>query len=160
MMKTIYLVTGKRNDEIFDNLKAAKAFANKADTITFGEINLKYWHCVFYEDGFLNYEDTSEFMFLKESYLNKPLKRPFKRKNGFPSYYAFVCGHVEKKSVSDPLFTLEVEMYKEPGCNVWQIRGFKRVNGSSSCDRLFWESRETMTDAIKLYNQKAKELGI
>ena len=84
----------------------------------------------------------------------------FKRKDGLPTKYAFICGHVERVKVKeDNLFSYEVELYKEAGCNVYQIRGFKYVKGLSSCDRLFWESVDTnMKDAIKMFKNKIKEV--
>lgn len=84
----------------------------------------------------------------------------FRTKKNKPTKYAFICGHVESKTVfQDHLFTVKVEVYKEAACNVWQIRGFKYYNGSSVSDRLFWESIDTnMRDAINFFNKKCKEL--
>lgn len=88
------------------------------------------------------------------------MKNKFRTKRNKPTLYAFICGHVESVNIPiDALFAYRIEMYKEAGCNVWQIRGFKVVNGSSSCERLFWETIDTtMSDAVKLYQSKIKEL--
>lgn len=78
-----------------------------------------------------------------------------------PSVRQLAIGHVERVTVQeDHLFKIEIELYKEPACQVYQIRGFKRVKSSSSCDRLFWESENTLDKAFKLFKTKIKGYSV
>lgn len=76
-----------------------------------------------------------------------------------PTLKQLSVGHVERVTVQeDHLFRTEVELYKEPACDVFQVRGFRYVKGSSSTDRLFWESAHTLDEAFEIFKEKARKL--
>ena len=87
------------------------------------------------------------------------MRNIMRRKDGTPSYYAFVCGNVlTKKIYKDDNNYIRVELYKEAGCNVWQIIGYNDQENSFYSERLFWDTIDTtMSDALKCFKTRLKE---
>lgn len=67
--------------------------------------------------------------------------------------YKLSCGQVFKKTIKeDHLFLEHREIYKEHG--TFHVREFNSVKGSSSVDRISWESFDSFKDAKKAFNKK------
>lgn len=112
--------------------------------------------------GFHKNRVFSSFALLKRDVasfgFNLSHKDKFKTKDNFPTLYAFICGHVEQKEHILPLTSIKVELYKEAGVNTWQIRGFRHYKGSSSSDRLFWHTEESLGAAKKKYQTELQNI--
>ena len=64
-------------------------------------------------------------------------------------------GHVFKHTIKECFLFIEyIEIYKEH--NHYHVRHFNRVKGSSSLDKLNWETFDKFSDAKKYYNSLKK----
>ena len=64
--------------------------------------------------------------------------------------YDFRCGKVYGEIINrDHLYHTTLEIYNQHNC--YHIRLFKWTNNSSVCDKLAWETCNTLKEALKIY---------
>ena len=91
----------------------------------------------------------------------------FKRKDGFPSAYAFTCGY----GVQFDNGTKRISLYHNNGS--YEVKAINWNNATSEAKEFaetkgwndphgfrFWENYTTLSEAIKAYRTQHKKLGI